>query len=87
MLKLITDQSATVPKPLAKLITLGMTLKKRASPISPQPRLEQRPDRDAQRHTRTPPRSALGFRNLTDYIARSQLETGGFRPQPHRRLG
>ena len=25
--------------------------------------------------------SALGFRNLTNYIARSLLETGGFRPQ------
>ncbi|WP_206661047.1 hypothetical protein, partial [Propioniciclava flava] len=24
--------------------------------------------------------SALGFRNLTNYIARSLLETGGFRP-------
>jgi transposase len=24
--------------------------------------------------------SALGFRNLTPYIARSLLETGGFRP-------
>jgi hypothetical protein len=27
--------------------------------------------------------SALGFRNLTHYIARSLLETGGFRPQLH----
>ncbi|WP_222126265.1 hypothetical protein, partial [Rothia kristinae] len=27
--------------------------------------------------------SALGFRNLTNYIARSLLETGGFRPQLH----
>ena len=27
--------------------------------------------------------SALGFRNLTNYIARSLLETGGFRPRPH----
>ncbi|GFG89999.1 hypothetical protein MBOU_20410 [Mycobacterium bourgelatii] len=25
--------------------------------------------------------SALGFRNLSHYIARSLLETGGFRPQ------
>jgi transposase len=31
--------------------------------------------------------SALGFRNLTNYIARSLLETGGFRPRLHRRLG
>jgi transposase len=27
--------------------------------------------------------SALGFRNLTSYIARSLLGTGGFRPQLH----
>lgn len=30
--------------------------------------------------------SALGFPNLTHYIARSLLETGGFRPHPHPRL-
>ena len=30
--------------------------------------------------------SALGFRNLTNYIARALLETGGFRPQLHRGL-
>ena len=27
--------------------------------------------------------SALGFRNLTNYIARSLLEAGGFRPRLH----
>jgi transposase len=27
--------------------------------------------------------SALGFRNLTNYIGQSLLETGGFRPQLH----
>ncbi|GAA3873050.1 hypothetical protein GCM10022275_22630 [Tessaracoccus defluvii] len=27
--------------------------------------------------------SALGFRNLTNYIARSLLETGGLRPRLH----
>jgi len=31
--------------------------------------------------------SALGFRNLTNYIARCLLETGGFRPRLHRGLG
>ena len=30
--------------------------------------------------------SALGFRNLTNYIARCLLETGGFRPRLHPRL-
>ena len=29
--------------------------------------------------------TALGFRNLTHYIARSLLETGGFRPRLHPR--
>lgn len=31
--------------------------------------------------------SALGFRNLTNYTARSLLEAGGFRPRLHPRLG
>ena len=31
--------------------------------------------------------SALGFRNLTNYIARSLLETGGFRPRLHLHSG
>ena len=30
--------------------------------------------------------SALGFRNLTDDIARSLLEAGGFRPHLHPRV-
>jgi transposase len=30
--------------------------------------------------------SALGFRNLTNYIARSLLESGAFRPRLHPRL-
>ena len=30
--------------------------------------------------------SALGFRNLTNYITRALLETGGFRPQLHPQL-
>lgn len=31
--------------------------------------------------------SALGFRNLTNYVARALLETGGFKPRLHRGLG
>lgn len=30
--------------------------------------------------------TALGFRNLTNYIARSLLETGGFKPRLHPQL-
>ena len=31
--------------------------------------------------------SALGFRNLTHYVARSLLEAGGFRPRLHPQIG
>ena len=31
--------------------------------------------------------SALGFRNLTNYVTLCLLETGGFRDQLHPRLG
>jgi len=34
-----------------------------------------------------PRSSAFGFRNLSNYIARSLLETDGFRPQLHPALG
>ena len=30
--------------------------------------------------------AAFGFRNLTNYIIRALLETGGFRPQLHSQL-
>jgi transposase len=30
--------------------------------------------------------SALGFRNLTNYVARSLLEAGGFRPYLHSQM-
>ena len=43
----------------------------------------QRPSTPYLEHLRG---TALGFRNLTNYIARSLLETGGFRPRLHRRL-
>ena len=32
-------------------------------------------------------RSACGFRNITNYIARALLETGGFRPRLHPHSG
>jgi len=65
---------------------LGRTLKKRAADVlasfdrpgtsnGPAEAIYGRPE-----HLRG---SALGFRNLTNYIARSLLETGGFRPQLH----
>ena len=75
-----------VPAALKEVIVLGRTLNKRAADIlayfdrpgtsnglteALNGRLE---------HLRG---SALGFRNLVHYIARSLLETGGFRPQLH----
>jgi transposase len=66
-----------------ELITLGRTLERRAADVlayfdragTKNGRIE---------HLRG---SALGFRNLTNYIARSLLETGGFEPQLHRQSG
>lgn len=42
---------------------------------------QQRTHRGDKRPPRTPTRLALGFRNLTNYIARALPATGGFRPQ------
>ncbi len=84
----ITIISTAVPTALTELITLGRTLKRRASDVlayfdragtsnGPTEAINGRLE-----HLRG---SALGFRNLTNYIARSLLETGGFRPQLHPR--
>ncbi|GGO79151.1 hypothetical protein [Nocardioides deserti] len=51
------------------------------------------PQRPLDKHRRSNGRlehlrgSSLGFRNLTNYIARSLLETGGFRPRLHPEIG
>ena len=87
---IIATISAAVPKALTELITLGRTLKRRAADVlayfdrtgtsnGPTEAINGRLE-----HLRG---SALGFRNLTNYIARSLLETGGFRPQLHRQFG
>jgi len=84
--KIIATISKTVPDPLSELITLGRTLKRRAADVlayfdragtsnGPTEAINGRLE-----HLRG---SALGFRNLTNYIARSLLETGGFRPRLH----
>ncbi len=89
MSKLIETVSSGVPGALSEVITLGRTLKKRAADVlayfdragtsnGPTEAINGRLE-----HLRG---SALGFRNLTNYIARSLLETGGFRPRLHRQL-
>ncbi len=86
MVKLIDSVSQGVPSALVEVITLGRTLKTRADDIlayfdragtsnGPTEAINGRLE-----HLRG---SALGFRNLTNYIARCLLETGGFRPRLH----
>ncbi len=88
MTALITTLSAGIPKPLQELITLGRTLKKRAADVLAyfdRPGTSNGPTEAINGRLEHLRGSALGFRNLTNYIARSLLETGGFRPRLHPR--
>ena len=86
---LIDSTSRGVPTALTEIITLGRTLTKRAADILAYFDLPGTSNVHTEaingrlEHLRG---SALGLRNLTNYIARSLLETGGFRPQLHPRL-
>jgi len=89
MRAVIDSVSRGVPGALIEIITLGGTLKKRAVDV---PAYFERPGTSngpteaingRLEHLRG---SALGFRNFTNYIARSLLETGGFRPRLHPRF-
>ena len=78
-----------VPGPLTEVITLGRTLRKRAADILAyfdRPGTSNGPTEALNGRLEHLRGSALGFRNLTHYIARSLLETGGFRPRLHRGL-
>ena len=71
------------PKALAEIIKLGRTLKKRAADVLAyfdRPGTSNGPTEAINGRLEHLRGSALGFRNLTNYIARSLLETGGFRP-------
>jgi transposase len=86
MSALIETLSAGVPKPLQEVITLGRTLKKRAADVLAyfdRPGTSNGPTEAINGRLEHLRGSALGFRNLTNYIARSLLETGGFRPRLH----
>jgi len=81
--------STGIPKALTEVITLGWTLKNGAAAVLA---YFDRPDTSIGptqaisgrlEHLRG---STLGYRNWTNYIARSQLEIGGSRPQIHLRL-
>ena len=81
---LIDTVSHGVPAGLREVITLGRTLKKRAGDILAyfdRPGTSNGPTEAINGRLEHLRGSALGFRNLTHYIARSLLETGGFRPR------
>src|SRR4051794_3274546 len=86
----IESVSHGVPAALSEVITLGRTLKRRASDVLAyfdQPGTSNGPTEALNGRLEHLRGSALGFRNLTNYIARSLLETGGFRRQLHPQLG
>ncbi len=86
MQKVIGAISRGVPAALVELRKLGSTLKRRAGDVLAyfdHPRTSNGPTEAINGRLEHLRGSALGFRNLTNYIARSLLETGGFRPQLH----
>ncbi|MDK3258389.1 ISL3 family transposase [Blastococcus capsensis] len=88
MIDLIDSVSTGVPKSLSEVITLGRTLKKRAADVLAyfdRPGTSNGPTEAINGRLEHLRGSALGFRNLTNYIARSLLETGGFRSRLHPR--
>ncbi|MBA3801036.1 MAG: ISL3 family transposase, partial [Geodermatophilaceae bacterium] len=83
---LIESVSRGVPRALTEVITLGRTLKKRASDVLAyfdRPGTSNGPTEAINGRLEHLRGSALGFRNRTNYNARSLLETGGFRPRLH----
>lgn len=90
MQELITAISRGVPTALREVITLGRTLKKRASDILAYfdyPRTSNGPTEALNAPLEHLRGSALGFRNHTNYITRSLFETGDFKPQLHPQMG
>ncbi|GAA1626179.1 ISL3 family transposase [Kribbella alba] len=88
MTQLIDSVSKGVPAALSEIITLGRTLKKRADDVLAyfdRPGTSNGPTEAINGRLEHLRGSALGFRNLTNYIARSLLESGGFRPLLHPR--
>ena len=86
MQRLIDSLSHGVPGVLTEIITLGRTLKKRAADVLAyfdRPGTSNGPTEAINGRLEHLRGSALGFRNLTNYIARSLLESGGFRPRLH----
>lgn len=86
MRTLIESLSNGVPTALTEIATLGRTLTRRAADVLAyfdRPGTSNGPTEAINGRLEHLRGSALGFRNPTHYIARSLLETGGFRPQLH----
>ena len=89
MQQLIDTLSAAVPAALVEVRTLGRTLKQRAADVLAyfdRPGTCNGPTEAINGRLEHLRGSALGFRNLTNYVARPLLEAGGFRPGLQRRL-
>ena len=88
MRALIDSITTDVPAALTEVTTLGRTLVKRAGDVLAyfdRPGTSNGPTEAINGRLEHLRGTALGFRNLTNYIARSLLETGGFRPRLHPR--
>ena len=89
MEQLIASVTSRVPTALTEITRLGRTLKQRARDVLAyfdRPGTSNGPTEAINGRLEHLRGSALGFRNLTNYIARCLLETGGFRPRLHRQL-
>ena len=89
MKSLITKLTHAVPACLTEAATLGRTLKKRAADILTffdHPHTSNGPTETINGRLEHLQGPTPGFRNLTHYITRALLETGGFRPALHPRL-
>lgn len=78
--------SSGVPAALIEIRRLGRTLKQRDADVLAyfdRPGTSNEPTEAANGRLEHLHGTALGFRNLTHYIARSLLEAGGFRPHLH----
>lgn len=87
MMRAVIDSvSNGVPALLKEVRRLGRTLKQRAADILAffdRPGMSNGPTEAINGRLEHLRGSALGFRNLTHYVARSLLEAGGFRPLLH----
>lgn len=81
--------STGVPRELVELVSLGRTLRRRAADVLAffdLPGTSNGPTEAINGRLEHLRGIALGFRNLTHYVARSLLETGGSKPLLHPRL-